>query len=77
MMNEETILILYSGKYWMKTIMLILTFTETIRMHSLSICGKIFETGQMTLHKLERTEKETATEDTIRYFKRELYYIKL
>jgi len=58
MMSEETILILYSGKYWMKTIMLILTFTETISMHSLSICGKIFETGQMTSHKFECTEKK-------------------
>jgi len=57
-MNEETILILCSGKYSMKTIMLILTFTETIHMHSLSICGKIFETGQMTLHKFECTEKK-------------------
>lgn len=58
MMTEETFLILYSGKYWMKTIMLILTFTETICMHSLSIRGKIFETGQMTLHKFEYTEKK-------------------
>jgi hypothetical protein len=61
----------------MKTIMLILTFTETICMHSLSICDKIFETGHMTLHKLKCTEKEIATDDTIRYFTHEFYYIKL
>lgn len=58
MMNEETFLILYSDKHWMKTIMLILTFTETICMHSLSICGEIFETDQMMLRKFECTEKQ-------------------
>jgi len=42
----------------MKTIMLILTFTETICMHSLSICGEIFETDQMMLRKFECTEKQ-------------------
>jgi hypothetical protein len=46
--------------------MLILAFTETICMHSLSTFGKIFETGQMTLHELECMEKEIAIDDTIR-----------